>query len=180
MSIYYTGCANTIVPPSCSDCPPKELGGVRSVWFQKSTYTWADITDPSEWASAIANGDVFIIPKTRGSLDISPLTSAGFGDNSESVDGFEFTLNVVDPNYDDNCAFWTSVRPNLSLLVGYRTETKVHLSSKTAAIAPMAPVQEDIKTGVFWTATAKWVQEDPVCPQAMPTGVFDACIAVTP
>lgn len=176
MSIYYTGCATTIVPPSCTDCPEKENGGIRSIWLQKSTYTFTDITDPNEWATAIQSGDVYVYPFTRGSLEVAETTSAGFGDNVETIDGYEFTLNAVDPNYKQNCASWKTFRANKGFLVGYRTETQIHLSSKTVSISPMAPVADDVKSGVYWNVKIKWAQEDPVCPVDMPTGVFEACI----
>ena len=176
MSIYYTGCATAIIPPDCTDCPTKELAGIRSIWLQKSTYTFTDISDPTEWATAIQAGDVYVYPFTRGSLEVAETESPGFGDNSTTVDGYEFTLNAVDPNYTGNCASWKSLRKNKSLLVGYRTETQIHLSEKTVSISPMAPIAEDVKAGVYWNVKIKWSQDDPSCPVDMPTGVFEACI----
>jgi hypothetical protein len=179
MSVYYSGCATSITPPVCTDCPPKELGGIRSIWLQKSSYTFLDITDPAEWAAAVASGDIYIFPKTRGSLEVAETTSAGFGDNMVSIDGYEFTLNGVDPILE-NCPTWKDLRGNLGFLVGYRTQTKVWLSDKTVAISPMIPIQDDIKSGVFPTIKMVWAQEDPICPVDMPVGVFEQCFGVTP
>ena len=176
MSIYYTGCATSIVTPSCSDCPPKELGGVRSIWLQKESYVWTDITDPNEWATAVCAGDVLLFPKTRGSVEVAETTSTGFGDNTLSIDGFDFTATVTEPNLD-NCATWKSLRGNLGYLLGYRTQSKVWLSDKTVSISPTIPIAEDIKSGVFNMVKFTWAQEDPICPVDMPVGVFEACFA---
>lgn len=177
MQVYYSGCATAVVPPMCSDCPPKELGGLRSAWLQKSSYTFVDISDPTEWAQAVLDGNVILFPKTRGSLEVSETTSAGFGDNMVSVDGYEFTANLVDPNLD-NCPTWKSLRGNLGYLLGYRTQTKIWLTDKTVTISPMIPIQEDIKSGVFPTIKIVWAQEDPICPVDMPSGVFEQCFEV--
>ena len=104
-AIYYPTCPDTITDPLCTPCPTKELGGVRSIVLKKQTYTFADTTDPTEWTNAICNKDVYIIPFTRGSVAVSAVENAGFGDTSTVVDGFDYTLTVFDPNYTGNAAF---------------------------------------------------------------------------
>ncbi len=177
MSIYYPGCAETIVPPICSDCPEKELAGIRSLFFQKKSYSFTDITDPAEWATAICNEDVIVFPYTRGSLEIAEQLSAGFGDTLEDLDSYEFTLNVFEPNFADNCGFWNTIKNSKKYKVGYRTETKVYVSDNTALIVPKAPIAEDLKAKVIWNIMIKFTQENIPCPVDMPVGVFDKCIA---
>ena len=46
MSVYYPGCSITIPDPECSDCPDKELAGMRSFFLVKETFAFVDITDP--------------------------------------------------------------------------------------------------------------------------------------
>lgn len=174
-AIYYPTCPDTITDPLCTPCPTKELGGVRSIVLKKSTYTFADTTDPTEWTNAICNKNVYIIPFTRGSVAVTPVENAGFGDTSTVVDGFDYTLTVFDPNYTGNAAFWTDIFARRDFEVMYRTETQLHESDNTVSIAPMNPVEEDIKTRVLWNITIKWSQERPTQLSDIPVGIFDRC-----
>ena len=176
---YYPGCVD-ITPPVCSDCPEKELGGVRSLFFKKQSYSFADITDPTEWADAICNDNVYVFPYTRGSLEMAETLVPGFGNTSEDLDGYEFTLNVFEPNYLDNCDFWNTIKRSKNFQVGYRTETQIYMSDVTAVVVPKAPISEDLKSKVVWNITVKFVQEDIPCPLGLPTGTFDRCIACLP
>jgi len=176
MPIYYPSCS-TVLSPTCSDCPPKELGGIRSIWFQKVSSPFLDITNPTEWATKICAKDVFVLPKTRGSLDMAEVTDTGFGDIPMDLSGYDFTLNVFDPNFLGNCSFWNSIKKSSEWKVGYRTETQVYLSTSVALIIPKAPISDDIKSKVLWNTTIKFSQEDVPCPTNMPVGIFDRCIA---
>lgn len=177
MSIYYPGCLEVITAPVCSDCPTKEGARIRSVWFQKTSYTFIDITSPAEWQTAICNGDVIVFPYTKGSLDVSENLTDGFGNVDQTLDSYTFTANIEEPNYADNCEFWNSIKRSNSYLFGYRTENKIHLSSVGATVVPKAPVADDIKSKVTWKVMIKFVQEDNPCPVDMPVGTFDRCIA---
>lgn len=176
MSIYYPGCA-AVTPPICSDCPEKEFGGIRSIFLVKSDYSFLDITDPSEWATAICNEEVYVFPYTRGSLEMAETLAGGFGNTLQDLDSYEFTLNVFEPNYLENCNFWNSIKNNKNFKIGYRTETQVYLSDVTILIIPKAPITEDLKTKVVWNIIFKFVQENIPCPLGLPVGIFDKCIA---
>jgi len=176
MSIYYPGCAD-IIPPSCSDCPEKEGAGIRSIFFQKKSYSFTDITDPDEWQTAICSKDVYVFPYTRGTLEIAEQLAAGFGNTSQDLDAYEFTLNVFEPNFLDNCNFWNTIKKSKDFLVGYRTESKIYVSDNEALIVPKAPIAEDLKAKVIWNIIIKFTQEDIPCPVDMPVGTFDRCIA---
>ena len=177
MSIYYPGCDETITAPICSDCPEKELAGIRSLFFVHVGFSFTDISDPTEWETGICDEDIYVFPRTRGSLEMSEQMSEGFGDIPEDLDGYDFTISVKDPNYLDNCDFWNSIKRSLAYRVGYRTETKIYLSDKAAVIVPKAPIAEDLKTKVVWEIVAKFTQEDIPCPLTMPVGIFEKCIA---
>ena len=177
MSIYSPGCSETIVAPICSDCPDKELAGIRSLFLEKTSHSFTDITDPTEWETAICAEDVYVFPRTRGSLDIAEQLAAGFGDTLEDLDSYEFTLNVFDPNYLNNCAFWNTIKKSKNYKVGWRTETKIYYSDKASLIVPKAPVAEDLKAKVIWNIMFKFTQEDNPCPSDIPVGIFDDCIA---
>ena len=176
MTIYYPDCA-AVPTPTCSDCPPKELGGIRSVWFQKQTFSFIDISDPAEWTAGILSGDLIILPKTRGSLEMAEFLENGFGDIPQSLGSYDITLTFFDPNFIGSCAFYNAIKNSTTYLVGWRTESKVYLSAKPALFIPKAPVSEDLKTRVVWNVMAKFTQEDIPCPLDMPVGTFDRCIA---
>lgn len=176
-TIYYPGCDEVIPDPICSDCPDKELGGIRSIWLQKVNFAFADITDPAEWQQAICDKNVYVFPYTRGTLTPAPQESPGFGNVANDVDAYEFTLNIFEPNYASNCDFWNAMKKSHNYLVGWRTETKIHLSSVAALIEPMAPVSEDLKSKVLWNVIMKFIQEDNPCPVNMPLNTFERCIA---
>lgn len=176
MSIYYPTCVN-VTPPVCSDCPEKELAGVRSLFFKKKSYSFVDMTDPDEWQTAICSEDVFVFPYTRGTLEIAEQLSAGFGDTLQDLDAYEFTLNVFEPNYLDNCNFWNTIKKSKDYQVGYRTETKIYMSDNNALIVPKAPIVEDLKAKVVWNVIIKFTQENIPCPLTMPVGTFDRCMS---
>lgn len=178
MSIYYLGCDKPVVDPVCSDCPEKENGDIRSAFLVKRGFAFADITDPNEWTTGIQNKDIYIFPHTKGSLEVEEQVSEGFGDTLETVDSYFFTLNIMDPNYKGNFGFWNSVQGSKGWKVGYRTESYVHISEKSATIIAKAPVEEGKQSRVMWNIITKWEQDGPVEPFALPEGVFEACFEV--
>jgi len=174
--VYYPSCPDTITAPLCTPCPAKELGRVRSIVLKKKTFSFTDITDTQEWYDAICNEDIYVIPKTRGSVAVSEVTTEGFGDTSEEVDSYDYVLSGFDPNYTQNGDFWKSIRKHRDFEVIYRTETKLHQSSNTVSVSAMNPVEDDPDSKVLWAISIKWSQEDPVLPLDMPTDVFDRCV----
>lgn len=179
MSIYYPGCADVITPPVCSDCPDKESAGIRSIFLEKVSHTFTDITDPTEWNTAICAEDVYVFPYTRGSLEIAEQMSAGFGDTQEDLDAYEFTLNVFEPNFSDNCDFWNTIKKSKNFRVGYRTENFIYVSENAALIVPKAPIAEGLNAKVVWNIIFKFTQENIPCPVDIPVGIFDKCVACT-
>lgn len=174
---YYPGCDEIITDPVCSDCPTKELGSVRSIFLQKVGFEFSDITSFAEWSDAICNKNVYVFPYTHGSLEMAEQLSQGFGNVAQDVDSYEFTLNAMEPNYVDNCNFWNDMKRSHQWRVGYRTQSKVHLSDVAALILPKAPIADDLKSKVIWNITFKFIQENIPCPVDMPVGVFEQCIA---
>lgn len=176
MSIYEPGCA-ALPNPVCEDCPTKELGRVRAIWLQKSTYTFADITNATEWNTAICAGNVIPFPYCNGSVAQSELLSDGYGNVPQTLDSYEFTLDVHEPQYKNNVAFWNAAKKSNQFLVGYKTETLGHLSSVAAMIFPKAPVSADVKSKIDLNIIIKFVQADLIEPFVMPDGVLKVCEA---
>lgn len=178
MPVYYVGCTTSQANHQCSDCPPKELGDIRSYFFVKSSFTFVDITDTAEWTQGLIDRDIYIVTFSRGTLEFAENLQPGFGDSVEELDGYDITATVNDPNYAANCNFYNDIKRSKEWKFGYRTETKVHLSDVIATIIPKAPIAEGKNTSVIWEVIAKWTQENVPCPFDIPPGVFDQCIDV--
>lgn len=179
MALYYPGC-NTVVPdPSCSDCIKVELGDIRSIFFVKKTFVFADMSDPAEWTIGINNKDIYVFPYTRGTLEQAENMQPGFGDEDESLDSFTFTATCFDPNYKDNFPFWNAIKNSKNFKFGFRTESLVHMSEVAATIIPKVTIAEGKKSAVNWNVIVKFTQDDLVEPIDMPVGVFEQCISVS-
>jgi len=178
MSVYYPGCEDTIPDPQCSDCPEKQLAGMRSYFLVKDTYAFANIEDPAEWQTAINNRDVYVFPKSRGTLEQTEVENPGFGDQATSVDGFEYVASVFDPNFTANIDFWNAIKKSNNYKVGWRTENKIFMSDEACGIIPKAPVVEDVKQAILWNITFKFAQEDYPTAYAVPGTVFARCVAI--
>jgi len=176
-TIYTPGCG-TPPAPTCQDCPTKELGRVRGFWVQKATYTFADITNPAEWNAAICNGDVFVFPYANGTAEQAEQLSDGYGNVPQTLDSYEYTLNLHEPQYKNNIPFWNFVKRSNAYLVGYKTETLFHLSQVAAMFFPKAPVSADIKSKIDINIMIKFVQEDLIVPVSAGAAesIFTQCV----
>ena len=179
MALYYPGCTETIVPPSNSDCPQKELGDIRSIAIIRKDVAMPDPTDSAAWTAGILAGTIFTFPQVKGNLEISENEQDGFGDQPTSIDGYDFTLTTFHPDYKSNWAFWNSIKSSTNWRVAYRTESQIHISDFAAQINPKAPVADGKKTAILWNVVFKFSQEGPVRPYDTPEGVFDRAIAVS-
>jgi hypothetical protein len=175
LTIYTPGCG-TPPAPTCQDCPTKEQGGVRGIWIQKSSYTFADITNPVEWNTAICAGNVFVFPFTNGSVDESPNESTGYGNTPMTQDSISYTIDFHEPQYKNNVPFWNFMKRSQSFKIGYKTGSLLHLSSVAAQIGVKAPVSADIKTKIDLNVIAKFTQEDLIVPTFAPSTIFDTCV----
>lgn len=179
MSVYYpSGCDALIPDHICDPCEEIELGRIRSVAFIKNTFAFIDPTDPTEWETGFAAGDIIIIPQTKGTFDGgAEVETAGYGDSSTRLTGYNFQLQYQDPNYRLNCNFYNAIKNSRDYKVAYRTETQVHISDKTVQVIPKNPVQDDTTSEVVWDVIVKWAAKDLPCPFDVPSGIFDACTA---
>jgi hypothetical protein len=177
MSIYYPTCADTITDPVCTDCPEVERGRVRAIGFKKSTFSFSDPTDASEWDNAIADKNCYIFPAVHGTFTQTEVEGTGFGDQDTTLDGYENVLEVYEPNYNDNYGFWNTIKNSREWEAIYVTETKMHIADEVCVVIPKQPVEDDLNSRVVWHIMIKWKQEDMLQPQAKPGNVFDTCIA---
>lgn len=184
MSIYIPGCANPPAP-ICNDCFTKELGGIRGIWVQKTTYTFVNIEDPNEWEAAICAGNIYVFPYTNGTFDMAANTSEGYGNTPTTLDSYTCTLTFHEPNLvwngsglNGNVPFWNFIKNGASYLVGWKTQTQIWLSEVAAQFTPTTPIQTDIKTKIDIMVVATFVQEDMVTPlnATVIAPIWTACV----
>jgi hypothetical protein len=176
MGIYYpTGCDTEVGNHYCNECADIEHGRVRSVAFIKKDFAFSDQTDPTEWETGVANGDIIIIPEVLGSFDGgSPVESTGYGDQQSKITGYNFVLTYKDPNYKENADFYNALKNSRNYKVAWRTETLTHVSDNTVSVIPKQPVTENLTDEVVWDVEVKFSQGNLAEPFATPAGIF-AC-----
>lgn len=173
MALYYPGCTETIVDPALSDCPIKELGDIRSIALVKKSFSFSDITDAAEWSAGIDNGNIYVFPYVRGSMEQAENEQPGFGDEPTTIDSYEFTVNTFHPDYKVSWAFWNSINRSKNWKLVYRTQTQVHITDNAVQINAKAPIAEDKKQAVLWNVIFKFTQEFAPQPQDVPDEIFD-------
>jgi hypothetical protein len=179
MALYYLGCAEDIIDPVLSDCPTTELGDIRSVFIVNTDFAFTDISSTAEWTAGIAARNIYVYPYAKGSLEISENEQPGFGDQPTTIEGYEFTLNTMHPDYAAMWPHWDSLKNSKNWKVGYRTQTQVHLSDGAAQINAKPPIGEDKKGAVLWNVVFKFSQRFSPRPMDKPDGVFNEVIAVS-
>jgi hypothetical protein len=172
MPIVYKSCGGAEIPAHlCNACTKPEKGGVRGVAYIEKSYLDAarlssglfeksDVESLEWWNTGVLNGNIIIIPKTRGTFDGgSPQTGSGFGDISEITTGKIFTLVANDPDHKDNEAFYAALSdaPGAYYLA-WRTDTELRISDAPVSIDAGDSTEEDINSQVTWAVTATWTQ----------------------
>lgn len=180
MSIYYpTDCVDEVVEHFCSDCETPENGWIRSTFFKRKDYTFADIEDAAEWRAAIANGDVIVIPSTHGTADGgTPTYGPGFGSKIQTYVSSTYKVNYFDPNYKKNRDFYQSLKNSSLYQFGYVTSSLVHLSDATCVVAPKNPVEDSLTSQVLWQVEVSWISANEVTITDKPDGIFEVCVLV--
>ena len=180
MAGYYPDTCDNIVPIHvCDPCLDKEYGRVRAVAFVKGDYEFLDQTNLAEWEQAVQDGNVILIPKVHGALpEASEQLGPGYGDTTETLLGFEFSLTYYDPNYAENCDFYNQLKRSQDWKLMYKTSSKGHLTSKTVTVIPKAPIEDDLNAEVVWMVLVKWKDSDYACPFDFPSAVLECFIPV--
>lgn len=182
MAIYYPSDCDVEIPEHvCDPCESFEQGKIRAVAFIKNTFAFVDPTSPTEWRAGINAHDIIVIPAVIGSFDGgSEVLGPGYGDQSETLIGYDFTSTIRDPNYTSNCTFWNLLKTSRLYKYAYKTGTQIHLTNNPVVVIPKNPVTEDINSFVEWNILIKWKDSDLPCPFDVPAGIFDECFTVAP
>ncbi|SRR6185295_2827500 len=182
MAIYYPSDCEVEIPEHiCDPCESFEQGKIRAVAFIKNTFSFIDPTSPTEWQTGILSHDIIVIPAVIGSFDGgTEVLGPGYGDQSETLIGYDFTSTIRDPNYTSNCTFWNLLKTSRLYKYAYKTGTQIHLTNNPVVVIPKNPVTEDINSFVEWNILIKWKDSDLPCPFDVPPGIFDECFTVAP
>lgn len=180
MSVYYptTNCGSggILTTYSCNDCPDIEFGRVSGWAFIKTSFSFVDPSNSTEWNTGIANGDIIVIGKTQGSFDGgTPQELPGYGRSEFTYGQSSFVLTFRDPNYKNNCDFYNQVKGASNYKGAYVTSSQVHLINTPVSASVKNPVSDDLKSHVVWEVTVKWADYDTPCPYDVPEGIFDTC-----
>lgn len=179
MSVYYPSgnCGPGEIPQyTCTPCGDYEYSRIRSMAFVKTSFSFTDPSDPTEWNTALAAGDAIVLYAVSGSYDGGSTTeSPGFGDQETINAGTTHVITYRDPNVADNCDFYNAIKYSSQYTAWFKTSSKIWSADAPVTITPKAPVTDDIKAVMAYEVTVKWSNPDMPCPYDIPDGIFDQC-----
>lgn len=181
MAVYYPSDCEVEIPDHiCDPCETKEKGRIGSTAFIKTSFEFTDPSDPTEWQTGINVRDIIIIPEVLGSFDGgTEVEGPGYGRQSTSLLGYNFTANFKDPNYKGNCDFYNLLKNSRAWKFAFKTETQIHITTNPVQVIPKNPVTEELNSDVVWDVTVKWDDQNLPCPFDEPAGIF-TCFTVAP
>jgi hypothetical protein len=165
---------------SCENVPPYEVdsclfenGKIRHAGWYKSSYTWVDPTDPTEWASAIASGDVELFPNVYGTKDKGDMqTMTGFGDLAITNTGKTFKAKFFAREAVPNVEYWNAMNYTSDRVFFYVTENYVWFAGVPCTFHGGEPVEEAETSMVKTDVDVAWSSKDNPLPYEKPTGIF--------
>lgn len=177
--VYYPGASCEVDVPEhvCNPCSEFEKGRVRSVAYVHKDYKNTLIASPEDttvWQTGIEAGLIRVVPEVSGSSNGGEKVSGnGYGDQKEKVTGRNYVVTYKDPNYADNCNFYTELEKSRAWYFAFKAETLLHISDKPVSIFANNTVTENLEDDVVWNIEATWFQKTPVCPLESPEDIFD-------
>jgi hypothetical protein len=154
---YYVQPTNPVdaYDPSC--CIPAEFGRVRSVAFIRKGYLQqilSNATDLIVWQNGITNGNIVILPLTRGSFDAgNPKKYKGYGRRLSTHGYREMQLDFLVPAFKWNADFFNDLNYRLDFVPAFRTSSWLHICNASADITTTVKVEDDLESAVIWSAS---------------------------
>lgn len=151
-----------------------EAGRVVGVAAIKTSYTFLDITDPTEWTSAIASEDVKIIGKTKGSYAGGEVTEiAGFGKQDVNQTGAKHEMVFSVQGIEDNGAFINELNVQRDYRVAFVTSGDLLLEVDVPCnFFGKIVVEEDLDSDAMFTVSVKWSKLANPTVTLAPLGIF--------
>jgi hypothetical protein len=155
--------------------------GISALALIDPDYTFTDIEDPTEWTTAISNGDVFIIRDGKGTYDYPAaemVDSSRANAPKQQQAGWDHTLIFIDPNVGQvNDTFWKTATGRLLHIAMYNfeeQELKYVTDHKVLIVA--TPANDNMANGYqSYQVTATWHTKPNGFPIRIdaPTGIFE-------
>lgn len=173
MSQYYPQCGDELLDHWCDPCDEGEGDGVRSIFLYKDG-TFSATPTTQEFRDGVTNGNIVIIPETRGTFDGgAPTYGKGFGDRTTTFESADYKLTYTDPNYYRNRSYYNSAQSQTQWNIGWRSETLIHLSEKKVTMFGKDPHTDDNKKKIYWEVETTWTSKNKPLLFPTPSDVFE-------
>ncbi len=165
---------------SCSACTDTEMGRIRTLFLIKQGTKITVPLNLEEWTAAIEAGNIIAIPNVKGSSDGgSAITGDGYGDQTERLLGYDYTLTVSDPAYKDNSEFYQNAEKE-TWNVAYCTETLLHYTDQAVSLKATEAIEDGTDSEVVWSLELKFRTKDkPVKTDKSPIATLLRCFEVS-
>lgn len=176
--IYYGDPCASPGQHTCSDCLDLEFAKVRGIGLMEFDFSLEDWTSTEEWQQAIADGDIDIVPNLRGSYTANPVEGAGYGNLISTLLFDEHQLNVFDPEFVGNVAFWNAYKKLRTKKVVWITENYVFVPQNNKKVSITTPTNISDNDGevIEQAVVFKWRDRDAALPYAIPSDIFECFI----
>lgn len=165
---------------SCNACQETEMGRIRTLFLIKPGTKITIPLSAEEWNTAIEEGSIIAIPNVKGSSDGgSAITADGYGDKTERLLGYDYTLTISDPAYKDNSEFYQEAEKE-TWNVAYCTETLLHYTDQEVSLKATEAIEEGTDSEVVWSVELKFRTKDkPVKTEKSPIASLLRCFEIT-
>jgi hypothetical protein len=167
MSLSSAYCAQNEAQHITVACPTaanREFARVRQGGFIRSSYLATLLASPSTlatWTTGITAKDIVVLNRTSGSFDPgTPKELKGYGDTKNSNGPRTMVLNINDPDYVDNYAYWNGISNQDYWVPFFATSSKISIFKKEAVIYASNPVADDLEEEVIWNAKCTVIDVD--------------------
>lgn len=127
-------------------CIEPELGRIDAIAFVHKSLEF-DMSDPAEWATQIANGNVILIQNIRAETDGGKGNRVdGFGRRKDVIIDYDFAAEYVDYNWQVNHDFYEALKWNTNYRVALFTERYVWDCRYAPTYEYTTPVAGDLGT----------------------------------
>lgn len=164
----------------CNSCQDTEMGRIRTLFLIKPGTQITIPLELEEITSAIEAGNIIVIPNVKGSSDGgSAITADGYGDKTERLLGYDYTLTVSDPAYKENSDFYQSAEKE-TWNAAYCTETLLHYTDQEVSLKATEAIEEGTDSEVVWGLELKFRTKDkPIKTPKAPIVSLLRCFEVT-
>ena len=157
-----------------------EEGRIVAMAFFPLSYTFADITDPAEWATLIADSDLatkaHVIKNVRGSKPRPQTqTAPGVGSQETQVVGATHTVSVFVTGLKDNAKYWNGWKgksTHQAVFVVGSAYDKMLWVNRAVSIDGGSIIEESTNSRAGWDVQITWGGVNESEYYDVPAGIF--------